>query len=187
MVEDFIGIYKGYVSDELSDRIINEIERVVTNSPSQLTQGEHQYPKGKLSRKDESIFMQDTSRALCGELNECLNVALEEYVNDFPILRDSQFRSTCTKIQKTNVGGGYMEWHFETSSHMVSNRIIAWTVYLNDLPEGEGETEFIYQHKRLQPVKGTVVMFPTAYTHTHRGNPPLTTTKYIATGWYDLY
>ena len=187
MPEDFIRVYENYVPDVFCDAIINELEKVMTNNPSELVKGEDQYPNGKLSRKDESIFLQDTAVTLYSALNEYLNTALEEYVNDFPILRNSQFRSTKAKIQKTEVGGGYMEWHFETSSYAVSNRILTWTVYLNDLPEGEGETEFLYQHKRFRPKKGTVVMFPPAYTHTHRGNPPLTTTKYIATAWYELY
>lgn len=187
MVEDFIGVYENYVPDTLCDAIVGELEKVVTNNPSELFLGEHQYPNGKLSRKDESIFLQDTALPLYSELNGHLNVAIENYVNDFPILRNSQFRSTCAKIQKTEVGGGYMEWHCETSSYTVANRILTWVVYLNDLPEGEGETEFLYQHKRFRPKKGTVVMFPAAYTHTHRGNPPLTTTKYIATAWYELY
>ena len=30
---------------------------------------------------------------------------------------------------------------------------------------------------------GDVLMFPAAYTHTHRGNPPLGGNKYLATSW----
>ena len=40
--------------------------------------------------------------------------------------------------------------------------------------------------RRLKPKKGTAVFFPSSYTHTHRGNPPLSNTKYIATGWYSV-
>ena len=54
--------------------------------------------------------------------------------------------------------------------------------YLNDVPAG-GETEFLYQGIRIQPKKGTTIIFPAAYTHMHRGNPPLGCTKYIATTW----
>ena len=55
-------------------------------------------------------------------------------------------------------------------------------LYLNDDFEG-GETEFLYQNRRELPVAGDVIIFPAGYTHTHRGNPPIGGTKYIATSW----
>ena len=55
-------------------------------------------------------------------------------------------------------------------------------IYLNDVEEG-GETEFLYQKRKFKPEKGTVMVWPGAYTHLHRGNPPMSD-KYIATGWY---
>jgi hypothetical protein len=173
----------------MCDSVIKTLEDVVTGNPSEVcvSQGEFQYPNGKLGRNDESIFLQDADRQMYYDFNNYLNDAVGQYINDFAVLKNSQFRSSCIKVQKTKVGGGYMEWHCEKSSHEVSNRILVWTAYLNDLPEGEGETEFLYQHKRFRPKKGTVVIFPADFTHTHRGNPPLTTTKYIATAWYELY
>jgi len=60
-----------------------------------------------------------------------------------------------------------------------------WMVYLNDVEEG-GETEFLYQHKRLKPEQGTLVIWPASFTHTHRGNPPLSNDKYIVTGWTEF-
>jgi len=56
-------------------------------------------------------------------------------------------------------------------------------LYLNDVPEGEGETEFLHQGMRVQPRKGDLVVWPAFFTHVHRGNPVYTTDKYIATGW----
>ena len=59
-------------------------------------------------------------------------------------------------------------------------------LYLNDIPiENGGATEFIYQKLSIQPKKGTIVLWPATYTHTHRGGF-LTgdIPKYIATGWY---
>ena len=94
----------------------------------------------------------------------------EVYVNDF-------------KTQKTLPSEGYHMWHYENSAQVVSDRIAVWTVYLNDVHEG-GETEFLHQSIRIKPKKGTVCIFPAAYTHMHRGNPPLSGEKYIATGWF---
>ena len=58
-------------------------------------------------------------------------------------------------------------------------------VYLNDIEDG-GETEFLYQSRRIKPVTGRAVLWPAGYTHTHRGNPPLKDAKYIITGWVEF-
>lgn len=88
------------------------------------------------------------------------------------------------KIKHTPIGGGFHHWHFEQFSRETSARILAYIVYLNDVEEG-GETEFLYQHMRVKPKKGSIVLFPAAFTHTHRGNPPLSNDKYIMTGWVE--
>ena len=61
-----------------------------------------------------------------------------------------------------------------------------WNLYLNDIEEG-GETEFLDQNRRIKAQKGTMVIFPAAWTHVHRGNPPLNKDKYIGTGWYTYH
>ena len=54
--------------------------------------------------------------------------------------------------------------------------------YLNDVQEG-GETEFYYQDLSIKPRKGTMVIAPAYFTHTHRGNVPISNDKYILTSW----
>ena len=85
------------------------------------------------------------------------------------------------KLQKTPISGGYHVWHIEASDEDLE-RIMVYTLYLNDVEEG-GETEFLIQSKRVKPKQGTVCIFPASYTHIHRGNPPLSGEKYIMTGW----
>ena len=57
-------------------------------------------------------------------------------------------------------------------------------VYLNDMPDGEAETEFLFQKRRIKPEVGTIVIWPAGMTHVHRGNTVFTKDKYILTGWY---
>ena len=76
-------------------------------------------------------------------------------------------------------------WHSETGTRRNSGRIAVFTLYLNDIEDG-GETEFLYQGLRVKPEQGALVIWPTGYTHTHRGNPPLKDTKYIVTGWVEF-
>jgi hypothetical protein len=89
------------------------------------------------------------------------------------------------KWQKTRPSGGYHMWHCEAGDRNTSNRVLAFTFYLNTVEEG-GETEFLYQQKRVKAKENCLCLFPAAFTHTHRGNPPLSGNKYIATGWVEF-
>jgi hypothetical protein len=89
------------------------------------------------------------------------------------------------KIQKTEPGEGYHIWHFENSDTSYLRRVLVYMVYLNDVDEG-GETEFLYQGRRIKPRQGRLVLWPAGFTHLHRGNPPISNTKYIITGWLEV-
>lgn len=82
--------------------------------------------------------------------------------------------------------GGYPYWHcelFPKADHGETlHRVVLWTIYLNH-GFGAGETEFLYQGRKIVPQTGTLLIAPTAFTHTHRGNMPKGFDKYIATSW----
>ena len=91
--------------------------------------------------------------------------------------------SYAVKAQKTPPQGGYHEWHYENASFTAASRELVWTMYLNTMPEGEAETEFLYQRRRIKPECGMVVIWPAGLTHVHKGNTVFTEDKYILTGW----
>ena len=62
------------------------------------------------------------------------------------------------------------------------HRHLLWTIYLNDGFD-EGETEFLYQQRKIAPRTGSLLIAPAAFTHTHRGNRPQGGDKFIATSW----
>ena len=70
----------------------------------------------------------------------------------------------------------------DVTNYASSRRFLSFFWYLNDVTEG-GETEFLYQGKRVDAKQGRIVIWPAGWTHLHRGNPPLSNTKYILTGW----
>ncbi|MDB2562500.1 2OG-Fe(II) oxygenase [Sulfurimonas sp.] len=82
--------------------------------------------------------------------------------------------------------GNYGYWHSETFPELPNNnalhRVLLYILYLNDVEEG-GETEFFYQDVKVKPKKGTLVIAPCYFTHTHRGNIPISDNKYILTSW----
>ncbi len=82
--------------------------------------------------------------------------------------------------------GGYPYWHCELyprdSTAESLHRHLLWTLYLND-DFAEGETEFLFQQRKIKPATGSLLIAPTAFTHTHRGNRPQCGDKFIATSW----
>ena len=97
------------------------------------------------------------------------------------------YRHGFINVQKYLVGeGGYPHWHSEVFPKKPSNeplhRVLFWLVYLNDVSEG-GETEFYYFSQKVKPKRGRLLIAPAGFTHTHRGNVPLSGNKYILASW----
>lgn len=97
------------------------------------------------------------------------------------------FRPGAVNLQRYERNeGGYPYWHCEfypkDQQAESLHRALLWTAYLNDDFE-QGETEFFYQDRKIQPVTGSFLIAPSTFTHTHRGNQPKNGAKYIATSW----
>ncbi len=99
------------------------------------------------------------------------------------------YRLGSVNLQRYRAGeGGYFHWHSEHYPHpgdpqqLALHRVLLWMFYLNDVERG-GETEFYYQRRKIKPVRGTMVIAPAGFTHTHRGNMPESNDKYILTSW----
>jgi len=121
----------------------------------------------------------------CIEFNKIFFPLYDQYAYNFPILnRVSKHAIYELKLQKTVPGQGYHIWHTEHEDKVTRDRLLTFTIYLNDIEEG-GETEFLYLKKRFKPTQGTCLIWPSGFTHTHRGNPPLNKDKYIITGWLE--
>lgn len=103
------------------------------------------------------------------------------------ILMQQLFYILPPQMQKYDqVVGSYGYWHSETYPQLPKNdslhRVLLYILYLNDVEEG-GETEFFYQDVKIKPKKGSLVISPCYFTHTHRGNVPISNDKYILTSW----
>jgi len=97
------------------------------------------------------------------------------------------FRPGTINLQRYRADeGGYPYWHCELypkdPASETLHRALLWTMYLNDTFEA-GETEFHYQQRLVRPRTGSLLIAPSAFTHTHRGNRPRGGDKYIATSW----
>lgn len=115
--------------------------------------------------------------------------------DDFPTMDDQRLGGllqTCLRPGAINLQwyaageGGYPYWHCELyprdASGETLHRHLLWTIYLNDGFDA-GETEFLFQQRKITPRTGDLLIAPTAFTHTHRGNRPQNGDKVIATSW----
>lgn len=116
---------------------------------------------------------------------EDMNPYLFPFYDSITGVKDSGYQ-----IQKTPPGG-YYHWHSDEYSFCYHDSIMKQTknytrgltyiFYLNDVHE-DGYTEFI-DGTRIQPQQGKYLIFPATWSYVHRGYPPKSEDKYIATGW----
>ena len=194
-----IGIFENALSDSLCDKIIHHF-----NSPQSIKRDrrKNQYnPEvNKSPDREDRDIVDDTfttlfepdiedknSKSLREEVNKSLFQCWEKYSHQYMLHNYDKAGAgiyiSDYKIQKTLPTQGFHHWHCE-QTNSGPYRYAVYSIYLNDSFEG-GETEFLYQSLRIVPKKGTVAIFPTFYTHIHRGNPPLSGEKYLLTGWFN--
>ena len=173
--ENFIRIYENIFPDEMITDLVQMASQTVNwNSRS------HNF------RSDSLLWLDPFWPLMVKEGNKHLSdKALSSYIKDFPYLLEvgEYWCSGSMNLQKTEPLEGYHSFHCENTTSSNGFRILAWMIYLNDVEEG-GETEWLYQQLKIKPKRNTCVIWPGSFTHLHRGNPPISGTKYILTGWF---
>ena len=195
MIEDFIGVFDNTLSKEHCDELIKIYEDSVSLN---FTMSRQELGKQQIKQDNNLVFINDKniikdeiffneSRPLVHQFTEVAWFSYAQYAKEYGILNSmtSHRFYDSIKIQKTKPKEGYHEWHCEHDSRLVGSRLLLVMVYLNDVEEG-GETEFLYQSRRIKPKQGTMVICPASFTHTHRGNPPLKGDKYMINGWMEF-
>jgi hypothetical protein len=191
ITDDFIGIFQGYFSNEMCDRYISYFKQMenlqLTNDRTSKT-FRHLVDDRGFDLITSTFFSgMNVNYVIANEFTEIFwGVIYEEYSKKYSILKEcAKHQIYDIKLQRTSPGQGYHMWHSEATTRMHSNRVLVFSLFLNDVEEG-GETEFLYCKKRFQPVKNTLLLWPAGFTHTHRGNQPISGDKYIITGWVEF-
>lgn len=190
--DGFIGIYRGVYPEGYAQHLIDEFERLTQQGAGYTRQS----GEGALRHSKDDLqlglnFGVHTVADFNGEqatniFFSGLQTCYDDYTTTFSVLKDSSIRGTAMKMQRTDPGGGYHVWHGEQSGGNHAERVLVYMLYLNTFGgEDGGETEFLYQRKRVRPESNTVLIWPAAFTHAHRGNTVLgNQSKYIVTGWF---
>lgn len=197
--KDFIGVFSEVYPEGFCEHLIAEFDRnqnlgVGTNRQISDKVFKHQKNDYQISSNCRNLSLApfDASKQGIDDTDPLsiffkgLQKCFEIYSNEFSVIKNSDIRCNFAKMQKTSPGGGYHVWHCEQGNGPEASRGLVYMLYLNTLPqEANGETEFLYQQRRINPVENTMVLWPAAFTHAHRGNPVYgDNEKYIITGWF---
>ena len=183
MLTDFISIYENAISLEDCKKWIEYIdylrkEGLITQENSKLHERDHE----TLNFSNDDAFDLNSSDKLVRSFLPSIKKYVDNYLQDYSLLGESNFLLYDVKAKRIPIAGGFHKWHYENASHESATRRFVVQAYLNTIKEG-GETEFLYQNKRIKAVQGTLLIWPAGYTHVHRGNPPIGQDKYILTSW----
>jgi len=187
MVDNFILELDNFLTPEQCEHYIDYFEAMKENGFTNTRLNQNRKPHDV---EDQEHFIHECVQYTSFRpgkilIDEFWENAYPKYAEKYSILLDSsEHNIDKLKIQKTEPGQGYHSWHYETLGKVNRDRLLFFIVYLNDIEEG-GETEFLYLRKRIKAKQGKLIMAPAGFTHTHRGNPPLSETKYIMTGWVE--
>lgn len=118
-----------------------------------------------------------------------LRVVCQQYVEKYraSAVLDEWGLTERINIQHYAPGGGYKTWHCERWGKAMPSaaRHLVFMTYLNDLSDAGG-TEFLHQGITVQPRRGLTLIWPSDWTHHHRGVVSPTEEKYIVTGWFSF-
>ena len=183
--KDFIGCFEtNHASQPLED-FFHYLETNGLIVERQQGREEIRDSQALLNRVAPRFFSDRLIAPMYKQYSALCDQAVKIYFDHFPILKSGRYFHLNCKFQRTRPGEGFHEWHFENSGEVPYRRLVTM-LYLNTVEEG-GETEFLYLHRRIQPRRGRLLVFPAGFTHTHRGNPPLSNDKYILTSWLEEF
>lgn len=176
---NFIGQYN--IDSQLCEKIIQYFESEGTlKSAGLVLNGVNPDIKDStdttLVEPLKSLYIQELQK--CVESYKRTYEMCDKIVDKWTIVED-------INIQKYNPGQWYKQWHCERSSINSSLRYLVFMTYLNTIDD-EGETEFLYQNMKIKPETGKTLIWPVEWTHTHKGIPSRSQTKYIVTGWFSF-
>lgn len=188
-INKFVGIFENAFSKEYCEGLIKAYDIAIEAGYGRTRQEKEDV--NKLQKADIQLFNNLNNIQIpipnITTFNEVFwGKCYPIYEKEFASLRESGRHGNYSfKMQRTDLQEGYHVWHYESGNREMCNRLLTWMVYLNDVEEG-GETEFLYQSMRVKPKQGTLLIWPAGFTHTHRGNPPLSNPKYVVTGWTEF-
>jgi len=132
---------------------------------------------------DSSPLAQSTNKLLMSNVVVVQRLLYELYGVKFPIAENfSILRYQTGQFYQRHVDNILLASRFQEVQQGIPTRDISVVGYLNDGFQG-GETYFDRQDIKITPEAGSVLVFPSYFTHPHQSLPVTTGTKYAFTTW----
>ena len=180
---DFFGIYDNALTKKECQILINQFEKSSKKEGKSFKDGDLSVnpSQKKCIEVDDSSFSNKSviSRIINARLRECIDDYKKEYPSMNKFIAQWVIDNGYNFQKYETEDDGFKAWHTEAGGAPVSNRVLAWMFYLNDAKCG---TEFI-NYPTVKAKMGRCVIWPAAWTHTHRGVIPNKGLKYMVTGW----
>lgn len=178
-LHDFIQIYENSLESNICEFLISLFDQVPEHHERFDNDGKPNFTQFNLTE----------NRELSHEVNQVHNHIIKKIFE----YKEKYYEYVCKdvfpqehaleqfRIKKYNVGGeDRFDTHVDVVDYASSRRFLSFMWYLNDVTEG-GKT--IFKDLEIQPKKGTLVIFPPLWLFPHRGEPPISDTKYILTSY----
>ena len=185
-MQNFINQYRNTLSLDECNQIISWME---------LKRSDHEQGKlgspgvvdlsRKSSRDLELSFMEKNpvNELIAGAVMQSISTYKEQHP-ELEIHLPEWSAYAGYNIQKYFPNNAYYATHCEHGpGDASSRRVLAWMIYLNTIKKGGG-TEFPILRKKIKAETGKCVIWPSGWTHMHRGIVAPDETKYITTGWF---
>jgi prolyl 4-hydroxylase len=181
--ESFISGW--FISEKICDDLISYYEKFKHNAtPGKFNQSTYIEDTKKWKESLDLFVKPNNSEPEILSYTKVLQEILNLYLKKYPEANKyDRFNSEGFNIQHYPKKGGFKRWHFETGSSSLSKRVLVFMTYLNNLEKGG--TIFKYQKITTPSKKGLTLIWPTNFTHTHKGQI-LNKEKMITTGWFTL-
>lgn len=175
--ESFIGGW--YIPENICDNIIEVFKK-----------NKQCWEPGKLGHSDIDVNRKESTdmyidvkdfRFPFGEYRNCISQIIQNYETKYETLKRHWSYNIVENynIQYYKPKQGFKIWHCERSAPV--HRMLVFMTYLNDVEDGG--TEFLYQKIASPAKKGLTLLWPSDFTHTHKGQISEKYEKFIVTGW----
>lgn len=182
-MEDFIVLVENVIPEATCDALIEFAESDGALNEATVYDRDGEIGLGEMRKNLLVHLTADNCGAQLGALNESFRQAYLKYVEVYPLLGSvNKITLEAFTLLRYDQNTDYYDWHVDGLDPGIRSRFLSQVGYLNDVEEG-GETEFLFQGRKVQPRRGAVVVFPSGWTHQHRALPPTSGKKYAVTNF----
>ncbi|MDC0474057.1 2OG-Fe(II) oxygenase [Hyphomicrobiales bacterium] len=182
--KSFIGSWS-INNDSLAEDIINffdknhERHKLSTSLIGKIDKKQKNFIEFKITAKE----INDKKIVIFSKFVEILVSCFKDYKKNWDFLN---------KWEKLYLGEIILEKHLTSGHHLAfhcdkmninsSHKVFSWIYYLSDIDNNEGSIDFKYLDLSFVPKKGTLLIFPSDWTHIHRENIMKKNEKYLLRG-----